>query len=200
MLCDPAGDELHVEGPVALCTGDLGHRDPEDRLEADPCANIIVEAGDLDRLGLVVFMALSPQTTRPRTLLTEQMLVVTRGANWIGVGMQTPLAPGRRPIAAATTRLPPNRPHPGLLVVGGDSKGLFRSRHHQPFTPSQLTDLNSRVTAQEVTSSTLPLRPVHWLESRHGGKTFKSCHWDLSQNVSFWPSIQWQQEQPFHIT
>ncbi len=106
VFSNPAAKELHVED--AICGWDLRQGDAQDRLEPDPLPLVIIEARDLDRLILVVPMAITPQATNLRAPLTEKVLVIAGGANRHRLRVLAPLAPGSRPIATPSTRLASN--------------------------------------------------------------------------------------------
>ena len=138
MLCNPAGDELHVKGPVALCTGDLGHRDPEDRLEADPCANIIVEAGDLDRLGLVVFISVHK---RPDLEHCSQSKCSWSQLAQTGLGLRC-----KHPSHQAAVQLP-QRPHgwpPTALTLDCSDWVVTANASFAPGTANRSPQVSSR--------------------------------------------------------
>ena len=196
VLSNPLGEELHVEG--AICW-DLCHWDPEGRLEADPDAGIVIEPGDLDRFLVVGIVALLPHLASSEALLTEQVLVIARGTHWTWCWVLTAFAPTGRPVAAVATRLAAQRPHVGLFPTGPSCVGLLGPLQLQAFPPGKIPDLNLGVSLEKVLSGSLPRWPVHWLQGRHGtgGNEKFHCHWDLSQNGTFWSSLQWIQDNLF---
>lgn len=169
--CNPLGQELHVEGAVPMGVWDLCHWDPEGRLDADPCAGIVVEAGDLDRLLVVGIAALLPHLASRKALFTEQVLLITRGADCTWLWMLAALAPTSCPISAVDARLATR-----LVTESCNCECLLSTTQLKALPPGQCPSASASAVI------------------KHKRKTF-NCHW-----VPFWPSLQWYTKQPFHIT